>query len=153
MVNKQYSISDSGNNCNTRNDLSSLITKKIFSIKRNIKRNSATLGNISIISLHPEPDPLFMNSVNGSYYQKCSMDGDCRDSACSSSSMYNDGKLQNNAYIFAEETLDNNDVVTPRFSSCAILKPVQNVKELTINDIGRFQYILEMDNELVCRLQ
>lgn len=157
MVNKQYSVSGSGSN-----DLSSSITKKLFSIKRNItKRNSASLGNISIISLHPEPDPLFVNSVNGSYYQKYSVDsggcyGDTDSSSAFGSSIYSGGVTvgakKKSGYMFAEEKLDNSDVVSPRFSACAIANPVRNVKELTINDIGRFQYILEMDNELVCKV-
>lgn len=131
MVNKQYSVSGGSGG---GNDLSSSISKKIFSIKRNItKRNSASLGNISIISLHPEPDPLFVNSVSGSYYQKYSVDGGV--GGCG----YGDS-VQRSEYMFAEERLDNS----------VNANPVRNVKELTINDIGRFQYILEMDNELVC---
>lgn len=162
MVNKQYSVSGGGGNNGRGNDLSSSITKKLFSIKRNItKRNSASLGNISIISLHPEPDPLFVNSVSGSYYQKYSVDGGVgcygdTDSG-SGSSIYSGGVTigtkKKSEYMFAEEKLDNCDVVSPRFSACAIANPVRNVKELTINDIGRFQYILEMDNELVCKVE
>lgn len=162
MVNKQYSVSGGGGNNGRGNDLSSSITKKLFSIKRNItKRNSASLGNISIISLHPEPDPLFVNSVSGSYYQKYSVDGGVgcygdTDSG-SGSSIYSGGVVtigtkKKSEYMFAEEKLDNCDVVSPRFSACAIANPARNVKELTINDIGRFQYILEMDNELVCKV-
>lgn len=157
MVNKHYSVSGGGGDSNS-NDLSSSITKKLFSIKRNItKRNSASMGNISIISLHPEPDPLFVNSVSGSYYQKYSVEsGGCYGDSDSGSSMYSSGVslgARNKCeYMFAEEKLDNSDVVSPpRFSACAIANPVRNVKELTINDIGRFQYILEMDNELVCK--
>ncbi|KAL5288678.1 hypothetical protein ACFFRR_009102 [Megaselia abdita] len=159
MVNKQYSVSGGGSHNNNGNDLSSTISKKLFNIKRNItKRNSASLGNISIISLHPEPDPLFVNSVSGSYYQKYSVDGGggggCYGDTDSGSSIYSAGGVaalnmkKKSEYMFAEEKLDNSGVVGPRFSACAVANPVRNVKELTINDIGRFQYILEMDNEL-----
>lgn len=56
----------------------------------------------------------------------------------------NDSVFQNDDF----DVIDNCDVDTSKIGGSSI-SSIEHHKDLSINDIGRFQYILQMDRELV----
>lgn len=132
MVNKQYNVQSLGKNkTKNSNQIDAQTLKQTITVIPNETNVNSSNGANDI---HQSPQNVFERNITQQFYYSLtdSLDGNF-----------------DNKHSFGDNSME--DTVKNSNNTGATDSDSQSQKHLSISDIGRFQYILQMDREMVCK--